>query len=77
LASKSSFLTKDIAGEKPSSLKITQSPLSLLLIKSEEFEHFIINGEEVKFKRYDYFVLANIQERVKVITRFQSKSPLH
>jgi hypothetical protein len=40
-------------------------------IKSEEFEHFIINGEEVKFKRYDYFVLAKTKERVKVIARKQ------
>jgi hypothetical protein len=40
-------------------------------VKSEEFEHFIINGEEVKFKRYDYFVLAKTKERVKVIARKQ------
>jgi hypothetical protein len=37
-------------------------------IKSEGFEHFIINEKEVKFKRYDYFVLAKTKERVKVIT---------
>jgi hypothetical protein len=38
-------------------------------VKTEGFEHFIINGKEVKFKRYDYFVITEIERHVKVITR--------
>jgi hypothetical protein len=48
---KSSFLTKDIAGEKPSSLKITQSPLSLLFFIS--FRSFLFSKKlEIKPRRW-------------------------
>jgi hypothetical protein len=30
-----------------------------------------LRGKEVKFKRYDYFIIPKIQQRVKVITRKQ------
>ena len=49
-----------------SRLKIKESK-----IKSEDFEHFIMCGKEVKFKRYDFFLVLKTREIVKLVTKKQ------
>jgi hypothetical protein len=56
LASKSSFLTKDIAGEKPSSLKITQSYNEKTVFHCDDDTKALINGVAHQLNGLSYII---------------------